>query len=102
LDNWVANHRNAANLLNAGVLIIANSGAVASALATPHATNAAMQQFSRRSGLDNTREPVEVDKAVLTLAGRQVEAWIISVLEAVERCRSMERDALGSKDIEKR
>jgi hypothetical protein len=32
-----------------------------------------MQQFAHRSGLDNTRELVEVEKALVTLAERQVE-----------------------------
>ncbi len=55
-----------------------------------------------RSGLDKTREHVEIEKALGTLTRGQVEAWIISALEAVERCRSMERDELESKDIKKR
>jgi hypothetical protein len=50
LHNWVANHRNATDLKNARpdaeVLIIANSGAVTTALATPDATNSLLELCS--------------------------------------------------------
>jgi NitT/TauT family transport system ATP-binding protein len=75
--------RNAANLHNARpdaeVLIIANAGAVATALATPDATDPLLR-LCRNSlvaqGLDNTRELVEVEAAVVTLAERQAEGWV--------------------------
>ncbi len=72
-----------------------------SPLPLPPATGT-MQQFAHRSGLDKTQDLVEIEKVVVTSARGQVEAWIISALEAVERCRSMEHDKLESKDIEKR
>ncbi|EAZ97445.1 hypothetical protein [Marinobacter sp. ELB17] len=75
--------RNAANLQNARpdaeVLIIANGAAVATALATPDATDSLLR-LCRNSlvaqGLDNTRGLVEVEAAVVTLAERQVEGWV--------------------------
>lgn len=74
--------RNAANLHNtrpgADILIIANAGAVASALATPDVTDPLLR-VCRNSltaqGLDNTRELVEVEAAVVTLVELQTEGW---------------------------
>lgn len=75
--------RNAANLHNARpdveILIIANAGAVASALATPDVTDPLLR-VCRNSltaqGLDNTRELVEVEAAVVTLAELQTKGWV--------------------------
>lgn len=74
--------RNAANLHNARpdaeVLIIANAGAVAAALATPDATDPLLR-LCRNSlaakRLDNTAGYAEVEAAVVTLAERQAEGW---------------------------
>jgi len=74
--------RNAANLRNARpdaeVLIIANASAVAAALATPDVTDPLLR-LCRNSlsaqGLDNTRELVEIEAAVVTLAELQAKGW---------------------------
>jgi NitT/TauT family transport system ATP-binding protein len=74
--------RNAVNLHNARpdaeVLIIANGSAVATALATPDATDSLLR-LCRNSlvaqRLDNTRELAEVEAAVVTLAERQANGW---------------------------
>lgn len=74
--------RNAANLHNARpdaeILVIANAGAVASALATPDVTDPLLRVCSNSlaaQGLYNTRELVEVEAAVVTLAELQTEGW---------------------------
>jgi NitT/TauT family transport system ATP-binding protein len=74
--------RNAANLLNARpdaeVLIIANAGAVATAIAAPDATDSLLRLCHNSlvaQRLDNTRELVEVEAAVVTLAERQADGW---------------------------
>ncbi|GHA91861.1 hypothetical protein [Modicisalibacter luteus] len=73
--------RNAANLRNARpdaeVLIIANA-AVSAALAIPDAADPLLR-LCRNSlsaqGLDNTRELVEIEAAVVTLAELQTKGW---------------------------
>lgn len=74
--------RNARNLgkarPDAEVLILANAGAVAAALATPDETDPLLR-LCRNSlaaqGLDNTAGLAEVEAAVVTLAERQAEGW---------------------------
>jgi NitT/TauT family transport system ATP-binding protein len=75
--------RNAANLHNtrpdAEVLIIANAGAVATAVATPDVTDSLLRLCHNSlvaQGLDNTRELAEVEAAVVTLAERQANGWV--------------------------
>jgi len=63
---------------DAEVLIIANAGAVAAALASADATDPLLR-LCRNSltaqGLDNARGLAEVEAAVVTLAERQLEGW---------------------------
>lgn len=74
--------RNAANLQSARpdteVLIIANAGAVAAALATPDVTDPLLR-LCRNSlaaqELENTRSLVEIEAAVVTLAELQDKGW---------------------------
>lgn len=74
--------RNAKNLSNARpdaeILIIANAGAVPSALATSDVTDP-LVRICRNSltaqGLENTSNLVEVEAAVVTLAELQTEGW---------------------------
>lgn len=74
--------RNAHNLSkarpDAEVLIVANAGAVAAALASPDETDPLLR-LCRNSlaaqGLDNSAGLAEVEAAVVTLAERQAEGW---------------------------
>lgn len=75
--------RNARNLIksqpDAGVLIIANGAAVATALAQPDPDTDALLRLCRNSlaaqNLENTGGVAEVDAAVVTLAELQGQGW---------------------------
>ncbi|MCH4565191.1 MULTISPECIES: DsrE family protein [Halomonas] len=74
--------RNARNLLDARpaaeVLIIANGGAVAAALAQSDDTDPHLRlcrNSLKAQGLDNAAGIGEIDAAVVTLAERQAEGW---------------------------
>ena len=75
--------RNAVNLTaarpEAKVLIVANGGGVAEALATPDPTTDPLLRLCRNSltaqGLDNATGLAEVEAAVVTLAEHQAAGW---------------------------
>lgn len=81
-DGLARARRNARNLLNARpgaeVLIVANGGAVAAALAEPDDTDARLRlcrNSLKAQGLENPHGIAEVEAAVVTLAELQQDGW---------------------------